>query len=482
MPMPDKAPDGDLLLYVSHLKKHFRISKGLRSSKNRVRALDDVTFYLNENETLGIVGETGCGKTTLGRVIISTLEATDGDVYFNLPKERMREIKFLEEEYHTLSLKEKPTREEKKKLQELEQELEPLREKYSLTKLSRRGLMKYRREMQPVFQDPFGSLDPRRQIYKIISDPMKILTSMSKSEIDARVRELIKKIGLSDDHLFRLPHEFSGGQRQRIGVARAIAVNPKLLVMDEPTSALDVSIQAQILNMLKDIQQENGLSFIFNSLHLSVIRAMADRVAVMYLGKVVETGKTGNLFRNILHPYTKALFSAIPSPDPNTKRERIVLEGEVPSPANPPQGCYFHPRCPSAMEHCGWSPRDLSKPLSSLIESSPEYSKGEIPNVENLVGNEHTNELKIVFNDPLRKSHLAWIEGIIDRGRNMPGGVLFKAVKSVTPSENGKELVLSMLETTHPSLKEVEPGHFVSCFLYEDTPPAKEVKAETGPK
>src|SRR5436309_1385967 len=300
---------GDPLVEVRSLKKYFPIRKGLLQREvGRVHAVDDVTFSVREGETLGLVGESGCGKSTLGRTIVRLLEPTEGAVLF---------------------------------------------QGKDISKIGTRSLRPLRREMQMIFQDPYASLNPRRRVGSIIDTPLKI-HGVDKSERRHRVQELLEKVGLSPEHYNRFPHEFSGGQRQRIGVARALALNPKLIVADEPVSALDVSIQSQMLNLLDDLQEEFNLTYIFIAHDLGVVRHVSDRIAVMYLGKLVELSPAEELYERPIMPYTEALLSAVPIPDPDLsdQRERIVLEGDVPSPINPPSGCRFHPRCRYMTEVC----------------------------------------------------------------------------------------------------------------------------------
>lgn len=302
------ASNNEHLVEVKHLVKYFPVRAGfLQRVVAQVQAVDDVSFNVREGETLGMVGESGCGKTTVGRTMLRLIEPTAGSVTF---------------------------------------------QGKDVFKLKGRELKAMRRNMQIIFQDPYASLDPRMPIGDSVIEGLNIHNIGTKKERYDIMIEILRKVGLEDYHARRYPHEFSGGQRQRIGIARALALRPKFIICDEPVSALDVSIQSQVLNILNDLQEEFGLTYLFIAHNLSVVEHISDRVAVMYLGKMVELTGREELFLNPLHPYTQALMSAIPVPDPRLKRERIILKGDVPSPLHPPSGCRFHPRCPIAMEIC----------------------------------------------------------------------------------------------------------------------------------
>jgi len=317
--------NGGPLLEVEHVKQYFPVKSGVLIDRTvaNVHAVDDVTFSLREGETLGLVGESGCGKTTLSRTVLRLIDSTAGRIRFRGT---------------------------------------------DITRADRRAMRPYRREMQMVFQDPFASLNPRKRVAQILGAPLR-QRGVSGGAVDQEARDLLDRVGLRREHINRYPHEFSGGQRQRIGIARALAMNPKLIVLDEPVSALDVSIQAQIINLLEELQDGLGLTYLFVAHDLSVVRHVSDRIAVMYLGRIMELSPAAELYDKPVHPYTEALLSAIPIPDPreNRSRQRIVVPGEPPNPIQPPPGCVFHTRCPRATEVC----RTVVPPLT-------EYANGHL--------------------------------------------------------------------------------------------------------
>jgi peptide/nickel transport system ATP-binding protein/oligopeptide transport system ATP-binding protein len=347
---PTGAP---VVLYVRNLRKYFPIRGGFFGSRvGDVKAVDGVSFDIREGETVGLVGESGCGKTTVGRMLLRLIEPSSGHAYYRPPPEVSDRLDELYRELPSTAGDENNGQATSPSAQRALDELDHLADEYSLYRMSPRKIRDLRGKLQIVFQDPFSSLSPRMLVKDILAEPLEIHHAGTRTQRAARVTELLRDVGLNPEHEWRFPHEFSGGQRQRIGIARALALRPEFIVLDEPTSALDVSVQAQVLNILKKLQSDQRLAYLFISHHLSVVRAMSHRVVVMYLGVVVETAETDPLFTQPLHPYTQALLSAIPIPDPELKRERVVLQGDVPSPAAPPSGCRFHTRCPAVMPVC----------------------------------------------------------------------------------------------------------------------------------
>ncbi len=326
--MSDPHPSSTAaLLEVKNLRKFFPIQKGfIRREVGSVRAVDDVSFVIHEGETLGLVGESGCGKTTTARCILRAMEPTEGQILFRTGEHQV----------------------------------------VDLSRFSRRQLRPIRPQMQMIFQDPFGSLNPRMTLFDIVGEPLLVNGTTNRKERAERVAEMLQLVGLRAEYMQRFPHAFSGGQRQRIGIARALILHPRLVVADEPVSALDVSVQAQVLNLLLELQEQLHLTYLFVAHNLSVVKHICDRVAVMYVGKLVETASTNEIFNSPRHPYTAALMAAVPVVDPRVRIGDVVLKGDVPSPANPPSGCYFHPRCPAAMDICRTQ-------TPALQEISPEH-------------------------------------------------------------------------------------------------------------
>jgi peptide/nickel transport system ATP-binding protein len=330
------------ILEVKNLKVHFPIISGMwRRTTGYVRAVDDLSFYLTEGETLGLVGESGCGKTTAGRAILRAVKPTSGEIFF-----KMRDGSRI-----------------------------------NTTTADAEDLRLLRQEMQLIFQDPFASLNPRMTVFDIVADPLRINRLARGKEVEDLVSELLLKVGLSPEYMRRYPHAFSGGQRQRVGIARALVMNPRLLIADEPVSALDVSVQAQILNLMQNLQEELNLTYLFISHDLSVVQYIAHRVMVMYVGKIVEIAPTEKLFAEPLHPYTQALLSSVPVPNPEVQARGQALEGEVANPANPPSGCYFHPRCPFAQEICRTTQPPLKEVAPEQFASCHFAGELELPGV-----------------------------------------------------------------------------------------------------
>ncbi len=409
----------DIILTIDDLKKYFPVTGGLLGRKIAdIRAVDGVNFSVKRGETFGLVGESGCGKTTLGRCLLKLLSITGGTILF-YPAGEKKDFKKSDE--------------------------------YNLTQIKKMG--KLRRRMQIVHQDPYDSLNPRMLIKDIVAEPLK--THKVPINTRERVIELLKLVGLGEEHLYRYPHELSGGQLQRVCIARAIALNPDFIVLDEPTSALDVSVQSQILNLLQELQRNLGLTYVFISHDMSVIDYMADRIGVMYLGKMVEIAEKDELLSNPLHPYTKALLSAIPTIEPRKKmlETAVFLKGDVPSPLDPPQGCRFHTRCPVATEKCGWEARDLISFLQTKLDFLV---------TENIEFKSQGFELELIGKDEiLLKIKDALTEIMeIEKEKGIP---LFKSVRQITLEDNKIKVIF--IKSPVPPLKEVERAHQVACVL-----------------
>ncbi len=459
MPPPASARN-EILLAARGLKKHFPVKGGfLQRTIATVLAVDGVDLTIRRGETIALVGESGCGKTTLGRLLLRLIEPTAGDVLFNVPADVYDRI-----------------RSNGTGRPRDDGSVEALVREYSMTRLRRRRMKALRRYMQPVFQDPFTSLDPRFLVKDILAEPLLVNGLATKQEAYEIGAKLLPEVGLRKEHLYRFPHEFSGGQRQRIAIARALAPQPQFLLLDEPTSALDVSVQAQILNLLKDIQRKQGLTYLLITHNLSVVRHMADRVAVMYLGRIVERAPTPELFANALHPYTKALLAAVPVPDPKRRRERIILPGDVPSPIAPPAGCRFHTRCNAVLPHCGWSPRDVASTAAYLFDPSRNPAAAELPILDEVTI--RGDALLLRYRAAASEAERVRVEALVRVRAASPRGIDFQAIQRVEIDDG--RVALHFLPAIEPQLLEVTPMHFVACYLYPEAMPSGGKPEATG--
>jgi oligopeptide transport system ATP-binding protein len=407
----------DTLVEVNDLKKHFPIKGGLFGIEGYVKAVDGVSFKIQRGETLGVVGESGCGKSTVARCLLRLIKPTSGEIKYHF--ENGKSVDFLKARGHELH--------------------------------------ELRRHMQIVFQDPFSSLNPRMLVKDIIAEPLRTFRVVSGLNVLTTVRRLLGLVGLGDEHLYRYPHEMSGGQLQRVCVARAIALEPEFLILDEPTSALDVSVQAQILNLLKKLQKELGLTYLFITHNLKVVDFLGDRIAVMYLGRIVEVAQRNELFKKPLHPYSEALLSAIPAADPDVKNleKAIELVGDVPEPINPPAGCAFHPRCPRVFDQCGFEGRDLLAFLDSNLD-------GEMR--KRLKITIKDSQIFVAPRETRFSSSIQAVQAVIDKGKSS-GLPMFSALKSVN-MDTAEILTAAFKPPVEPILQCAEKDHQVSCFLY----------------
>lgn len=438
---PVTAPErSDYVLSVRDLRKHYPIRQGVfQRVTGQVRAVDGVSFDIRRGETIGLVGESGCGKTTLGRCISGLIAPTNGGIYFDLSsgdRTRLDELLFI------------PERERSSAEHE---ELERFDRAHRVDRLDEAHMKRFRPNCQLVAQDPFAALNPRHLVRNIIGRPLHLHHGLKGSALTARVVELLDRVGLDSSHLYRYPHQFSGGQRQRISIARSLALEPDLVILDEPTSALDVSVQAQILNLLHRLQQEHGLTYLFISHDLNVVRHMSDRIVVMYLGQVCEIGHAAPLFENPQHPYTEALLAANPSLQ--RSRETIRLLGTVPSPAAPPSGCRFHTRCPKVTAMCGWDVDDAVRHLELKGLPSPPVQ----------VDRRSPFEATLTFPTPGHAKEAATALRAPGLARAMVG--------AMTEVELDDRVVhVTFLPVEEVSLKQRGPEHQTACLLYDDQP------------
>ncbi len=457
----DEEDGQDVFLLGVNLRKYFPLKTGrLVGKPPKLRAVDNVTIALKKGEITGLVGESGCGKTTLGRLILRLTDPTSGALFFDAPADETRE-------YQDLARKRNESERDNDQKDQLTRQMRVIEKKFSVYNYNRKMMKDFRRRTHIVFQDPNSSLDPRMIVRDIIAEPLRAhKQGGSSKELNLKVDQLLKECGLGVEFGRRYPHELSGGQKQRVAIARALAISPSLVVLDEPTSALDVSVQAQILNLLRKLRTEFNLSFLFISHNLVVIRHMSDRIIVMYAGEIVETGLTEDIFTKPFHPYTVALLSAVPIPDPKTKRERIILEGEVPNLVDPPTGCRFHPRCPMAFEICGWTSSEVLESFRAVLTS------GRYPTIAD---NIHLNQLvleseysfRAIFENTVSDEILQELKQALASEKNRFEGRALKAIKEIKKNTDAGDttLVMTLYEYSRPQLSKLSGEHYVACHL-----------------